>query len=399
MSVHQNTYGVIGAGIIGLAVAYKLQLKYPGSKVILFEKEHAIGLHQSSHNSGVLHCGLYYKPGSLKAKLAVQGIQEMIQFCQKHEIQHEVCGKIVVSTSEKEDIFLKDLYERGHANGLKGLKYLTAAEIKSREPHVRASQAILVPQEGIANYPQVMKTLLDIIQSNDGEIHLSTVIDEVVEQKDSLILKSLNKEWEVSKVYVCCGLHADRVYEKMTKERSPIKIVPFRGEYMELKPEAHELVNHLVYPVPDPEFPFLGVHFTRMVSGGKEVGPNAVPATKREGYKNTDISLADTIDAMSYKGMLKFISKNFSFSMNEFFTSLSMQSFVKKGQKLVPELRKEHLVKGTAGVRAQALSPEGELLMDFNIQKRGRQVHVLNAPSPGATASLAIAQYIVDNYE
>lgn len=399
MKHSQSTFAVIGAGIIGLAVAYKLQKKHPNSKIYIFEKEPLIGLHQSSHNSGVLHCGLYYKPGSLKAKLAVNGIQEMVEFCRNHDIEHEICGKVVVASDEREEVFLKDLYERGTANGLQGLQYLDKEELKKREPYVKAVRSLLVPQEGIANYPKVMEKLAELIQEKGGEIYTSTIIDSISETNESIILHSSHNEWEVSKVFVCCGLHADTVFEKMTKERSPIKIIPFRGEYMELKPEAHELVNHLIYPVPDPQFPFLGVHFTRMISGSKEVGPNAVLATKREGYKNTAFSFKDTIDSITYKGLLRFLRKNLSFSFHEFMTSLSMESFVKKGQKMIPDLRNYHLKKGTAGVRAQALSPQGELLMDFNIQKRGRQIHVLNAPSPGATASLAIAQYIVDEYD
>ncbi len=391
--------GIIGGGIIGLAIAYKLQLKFPDKKVIVFEKEADVGQHQSGRNSGVLHCGLYYEPGSLKAKLAVEGIAQMTEFCQLHCIPHDICGKVVVASNDREVGFLENLYSRGIANGLSGLRYLSSEELKEREPYVVAKKALLVPQEGIVDYRAVMLKLQDLILEKGGQIVIGTEIIDVRETGDQLFLTDGKVEWEVTDLISCAGLHADRVYRKLTGSKPPLKIVPFRGEYLMLRPEAAKLVNHLVYPVPDPEFPFLGVHFTRMMSGAREVGPNAVFAMKREGYTNRDISVRDLFESLTYKGFINFLLKNFKFSMGEFYSSISTKIFLKKARKLIPALQPGDFVKGTAGVRAQAMSATGKLLMDFNVIRDGRQVHVLNAPSPGATASLSIADYIIRQYE
>lgn len=389
---------VIGGGIVGLATAYKLQERLPDAKVILFEKENKIGMHQSGRNSGVLHCGLYYQPGSLKAKLAVSGIQQMTDFCRIHQIPHDICGKIVVASDDREIKFLNDLADRGTKNGLENLKYLSQDELKQREPFVSAKKALLVPQEGIVDYKKVMQTLSDLIQSKGGEVILSAEINSVKDVDNKVIVSDGKKEWEFDLIFNCAGLHSDRTYEKFTGNKRPLRIVPFRGEYLMLKPEYKEMVNHLIYPVPDPEFPFLGVHFTRLINGEREVGPNAVFALKREGYTNTDFSLKDTLDSVTYKGFIKFISKNFAFSMNEFASSLFLEKFLGKAKKLIPDINSSMFVKGTAGVRAQAMDGTGKLLMDFNIIRDGNQIHVLNAPSPGATASLAIADYILNEY-
>lgn len=390
--------GVIGGGIIGLAIAHKLQLKFPDKKIILFEKEDEIGQHQSGRNSGVLHCGLYYEPGSLKAKLAVEGIRQMTDFCRIHDIQHEICGKIVVASNEREIPFLNNLFKRGTSNGLSGLKFLTPSELKHREPFVSAKEALLVPEEGIVSYLGVMNKLRELILGKGGEILMNTEINKITETNDYLTISNGIKEWELNHIVSCAGLHSDRVFEKLTHLKRPLRIVPFRGEYMMLKPEAEKLVNHLVYPVPDPEYPFLGVHFTRMVSGVREVGPNAVFALKREGYSNSEISISDTLDSLTYKGFMNFLLKNFSFSMGEFYSSISTPAFLKKAKKLIPDIETSHFVRGTAGVRAQAMDASGKLLMDFNVVRIGRQVHVLNAPSPGATASLSIADHIINEY-
>lgn len=393
-----QTIGIAGGGIIGLALAYKLQIQYPTAKIHLFEKEKSLGLHQSGRNSGVLHCGLYYEPGSLKAQLAVSGIRQMTEFCRKHEVPHEICGKIVVASDKREAGFLKNLFERGSANGLIGLKYLSSAELKAREPFVVAEQTLLVPEEGIVDYKAVMARLSDSILSNNGEIHLSTELNSLQETGNSVIVSDGKNEWELDLLVSCAGLHSDRIYQKFTKKPRPLRIVPFRGEYMMLTKEAEKLVNHLIYPVPDPEYPFLGVHFTRMMTGAREVGPNAVFAFKREGYTNSQISIADTYDAVTYKGFLSFLSKNFGFAVGELKSSLFVSEFLRKLQKLVPDIQEKDFVKGTAGVRAQAMDSSGKLLMDFNVIREGRQVHVLNAPSPGATASLAIADYVINEY-
>jgi L-2-hydroxyglutarate oxidase len=389
---------IVGGGIVGLATAYKLQKKIPSAKITLFEKEDTVGQHQSGRNSGVLHCGLYYEPGSLKSKLAVSGIRQMTDFCIENKISHEICGKIVVASNRREELFLDNLAERGNKNGLKGLRYLSNEEMKFREPFVFAKKALLVPEEGIVDYKAVMQKLSDKILDNNGQIILSTKIENAKNSNNSVILYDNSREWEFDLVFNCAGLYSDRNYQKFTGNKRPLRIVPFRGEYLMLKEEARRLVNHLVYPVPDPEYPFLGVHFTRLINGEREVGPNAVFAFKREGYKNTDFSLNDTIDSLTYKGFINFVSKNFLFSLNELKSSMFISSFLEKAKKLIPEIDLTMFVKGTAGVRAQAMNDNGKLLMDFNILREGNQVHVLNAPSPGATASLAIADHILSEY-
>lgn len=389
---------IVGGGIIGLATAFKFQQRFPKAKVVLFEKESELGKHQSGRNSGVLHCGLYYQPGSLKAKLAVSGIQQMTKFCRDYKINHEICGKVVVSSNSNEDKYLIDLAKRGKLNGLKNLKFLSKDELKLREPFVKANKALLVPEEGIVDYKMVMQSMAKSIKENNGEIILSTNINKVTNFNDEVILSDGNKDWNFDLVFSCSGLHSDRNYEKFTKEKRPLRIIPFRGEYLKLIPKAKNLVNHLIYPVPDPKYPFLGVHFTRLSNGDREVGPNAVFAFKREGYSNSDISIKDSFDSLTYKGFLKFALNNFSFSINELGSSFFSSLFLKKARKLIPDIDSGMFVKGTAGVRAQAVDDNGKLLMDFNILRKKKQIHILNAPSPGATASLAIADYILDNY-
>ncbi len=390
---------VIGGGIIGLATAYKLLLKNPSIHVELFEKESAPGQHQSGRNSGVLHCGLYYQPGSLKARLAVEGIREMTQFCRDHEIPHDICGKVVVATNEQQVATLHELAARGKANGLTGLKFLTQAELRAREPHVRAIEALLVPEEGIVDYKAVMAKLVELIRGHGGEVHFSCPVWSVTESAHGDITISTHNGVHVfDHLISCTGLHSDRTYSVYTKKKSPLRIVPFRGEYLSFKTEYRDMVNHLIYPVPDIKYPFLGVHFTRMINGDREVGPNAVLALKREGYTNTDINLRDAIDSLTYSGLLNFLRKNTSFALGELVSSLSMRSFINKARAMMPDVTESMLEKGSAGVRAQAMDISGKLLMDFNIERSGNQTHVLNAPSPGATASLAIASHIISNF-
>lgn len=391
---------IIGGGILGLAIGYEMSISHPNFKVTIFEKEESLGKHQSGNNSGVLHCGLYYQPGSLKAKLAVDGIREMISFCDKNQINHEVCGKIVVASDDREVGLIDNLAERGKKNGLYGLKFLNQSELKEREPNVRSKKSLLVPQEGIVDYKQVMQVLAEYIINNGGKIETNTkVIGITALNSNSTLLQSEKGEQAFDLVINCTGLFSDRTYSSLTHNKSPIKIIPFRGEYMHIAEDYKHLVNHLIYPVPDPKYPFLGVHFTRMVDGGREVGPNAVLALKREGYKNTDFSLFDTFDSLTYKGFLNFFAKNSSFAFGEFISSLSTKAFVAKAKKLIPDVEEYMFEKGgTSGVRAQAISQDGELIMDFNIIKENNQIHVLNAPSPGATASLSIAKHIVQNY-
>jgi len=388
---------IIGGGIIGLAVAYKLSLQ--NAIVHVFEKEAAVGLHQSGRNSGVLHCGLYYEPGSLKAQLSVNGIREMISFCETHGIAHDVCGKVVVATTDKEVQALDQLASRGNKNGLHGLNYLSSEELKAREPFVRAKKALLVPEEGIVDYSAVMKKMVTLIQENRGQVSYNTKVSSIDQLSENEVVLSTSKNINTFDYLVSCtGLWSDKTYTNLTQQKPPLRIVPFRGEYLKFKQGFEDRINHLVYPVPDAQFPFLGVHFTRMVDGSREVGPNAVLALKREGYSKSSFSLEDSYESLTYPGLLRFVGNNFSFSVNEFKSSLFMNDFIAKAQKMIPDVDASMLETGPAGVRAQAISKEGKLQMDFNIIRRGRQIHVLNAPSPGATASLAIASHIIENY-
>ena len=388
---------IIGGGIVGLAIAYKLSKQ--GALIHVFEKESSIGVHQSGRNSGVLHCGLYYQPGSLKAQLSVNGIREMIDFCETHSIAHDVCGKVVVATTQKETKALDELASRGNKNGLKGLNYLSREELKLREPFVRAEKALLVPEEGIVDYTAVMQKMVHLIQENKGQIFYNTSIKSIEESSENeVVLSTPNNVYSFDYLVSCAGLWSDKTYTNLTRQKAPLKIIPFRGEYLKFKQGFEDRVNHLVYPVPDAQFPFLGVHFTRMIDGSREVGPNAVLALKREGYLKTSFSFKDSLESLTYPGLLRFIGKNIRFSINELKSSLFMKDFIAKAQKMIPDVDASMLETGPAGVRAQAISQEGKLQMDFNIIREGRQIHVLNAPSPGATASLAIASHIIENY-
>ena len=388
---------IIGGGIIGLAVAYKLSDQ--GALVHVFEKESSVGLHQSGRNSGVLHCGLYYQPGSLKAELSVNGIREMISFCETHAIAHDVCGKVVVATTQKEVQALDYLARRGKKNGLNGLQYLSKEELKIREPFVRAEKALLVPEEGIVDYSAVMQKMVNLIQHNNGQVSYNTKVSSIDQSSENEVLLSTTKSnYTFDYLVSCTGLWSDKTYTNLTQQKPPLRIVPFRGEYLKFKQGFEDRINHLVYPVPDAQFPFLGVHFTRMIDGTREVGPNAVLAFKREGYSKNSFSFKDSFKSLTYPGLLRFVGNNLSFSINEFKSSLFMKDFIAKAQKMIPDVDASMLETGPAGVRAQAISKEGKLQMDFNIIRRGRQIHLLNAPSPGATASFAIADHIITNY-
>jgi len=365
---------IIGGGILGLAIGYKLSLKSREFDVTVFEKESEVGCHQSGKNSGVLHCGLNYKPNSLKAKLAVEGIREMILFCKQNEVNFDQCGKIVVATNNDENKILKDIANRGKLNGLKNLKLLSKNEINKREPNILGLNALLVPEEGIVDYKGVMLKLVNLIKLNGGNVIYNTEINSVVSKNNETIINYKEQEMTFDLVINCAGLHSDRVFENLSQTNRPVRIVPFRGEYMSFKDEYKEMVNHLVYPVPNPKFPFLGVHFTRMINGDREVGPNAVLAFKREGYKNTDFSFRDSYDSLSYVGFHNFIKNNFIFSLGEFTSSLSKKAFINKAKKMMPDIDSNMLKKGGAGVRAQALDPKGELLMDFRIEKSGNKL-------------------------
>ena len=387
---------IVGGGIVGLALGYKLS-KVKGNKVHVFEKEKEVGFHQSGRNSGVLHCGLAYKPGSLKAKLAVSGIKQMVKYCKKYKINHDVCGKIVVASNEDEAKLLENTAKRGKLNGLIGLKYLSNNELKKREPFVSSYKSLLVPEEGIVDYMGVMLSMKQNIINSNGDVFLNSKIEKI-EERNNLSYINNNSSIGYNIIIYTTGLQSDINYKKFTKNKLNAKIVPFRGEYYTLKDHANKLVNHLIYPVGNPKFPFLGVHFTRMINGDREVGPNAVLAFKREGYKNSDISINDMIDYLGYSGFLKFIGKNFTFCLNEFSTSILKSSFLKKTQKLIPEIRSKDIKSGPAGIRAQGIDSNGNLMMDFEVKVHNNQIHVINAPSPAATSALSIADHIIDNY-
>lgn len=380
---------VIGGGIVGLATAYKLGSQFPECRITVLEKERTVGRHQTGNNSGVLHCGLYYKPGSIKARLAVDGIREMVSFCQHHRIPHEVCGKIVVAVDQAEVTRLHNLEERGKANGLQGLKWLDQDAMREIEPQVGGIAALRVPQEGIVDYPAVSRTLVSEIEVSGNQVACGQEVTIIKRRDQRWLVQTRTNEYWADYIIGCAGLHSDRVSQLAGNDRTN-RIVPFRGEYYELKPERQHLVNHLIYPVPDPQFPFLGVHFTRLIHGGIEAGPNAVLAFAREGYRKTDLNVADLADALTFAGLWKFIAKYPRMTVDELKRSFSKQLFCQSLQRLVPAIQADDLVPGGAGVRAQAMSPEGNLIQDFAFVEQPGALHVINAPSPAATASLAI---------
>lgn len=385
---------IVGGGIVGLATAHRMLLRYPEAKVLLLEKESGPGRHQTGHNSGVLHCGLYYKPGSTKARMAVQGIREMVEFCDEQRIPHEMCGKIVVATEPEEIPRLHALLERGTANGLEGLQLLAPEQIREFEPHAAGILGLRVPQEGIVDYGAVTQAMVRLIRYGGGEIQFSSKVTSLA-RNGTWRIHTPSGEYEAEFLINCAGLQCDRV-SRLAGNRDATKIVPFRGEYYKIRPERQHLVRNLIYPVPDPKFPFLGVHFTRLIHGGVEAGPNAVLAFAREGYRHTDFSLRDTIETFTYRGFWKFFMRYPVMCWEEFRRSWSRALFCRSLQRLVPELQIGDLIQGGAGVRAQALSPSGELVQDFYFARQPGALHVLNAPSPAATASLAIADAVID---
>jgi L-2-hydroxyglutarate oxidase LhgO len=386
---------IVGGGIVGLGTACRLLEAKPKLKLLLLEKESHLAAHQTGNNSGVLHSGLYYKPGSAKAQCAVQGLQQMLAFCRAHGIAHEQCGKIVVATSPDEVARLENLWQRGNANGLLGLRKLNPEQIKEIEPHAAGLAAIHVPQEGIVDYPGVCEKLGDLIRQAGGEIRLQTKLLRAVQNAGDWTIQTSAGDFQTKFVITCGGLQADRLV-KAAGQKPAAKIVPFRGEYYQLKPERQFLVRHLIYPVPDPKFPFLGVHFTRLVKGGVEAGPNAVLAFAREGYKWTTINPVDLAESLLFPGLWKFLIKYPSMCGYEIRRSFSKAEFTRSLQKLVPEIQADDLEPGGAGVRAQAMLPEGKLVEDFLFEEDRGILHVINAPSPAATASLAIGQKIAE---
>ena len=384
---------VVGGGIVGLATAFRLGERFPGAAITVLEKESGVGRHQTGHNSGVLHCGLYYKPGSVKARLAVTGIRQMVEFCGDNGIPHEVCGKLVVAADESELARLDDLAKRGAANGLEGLRRLGRDEMREIEPHVGGVAALRVPQEGIVDYAKVCETLVQKLEARGSKVVTSARVTRLRPSGAGWVAETPAGDFAANFLINCAGLHSDRV-SQLAGERREVRILPFRGEYYQIRRERQHLVRNLIYPVPDPQFPFLGVHFTRLIHGGVEAGPNAVLAFKREGYRKTDFDARDLFDALSYSGFWRFLRRYPSMCWYELRRSFSRELFCGSLQRLVPEIQPGDLETGGAGVRAQAITPEGELVQDFQLVARANALHVLNAPSPAATASLAIGAEI-----
>ncbi|WP_114820335.1 L-2-hydroxyglutarate oxidase [Chryseobacterium sp. KLBC 52] len=384
---------IIGAGLVGLATAYQTLLKNPDSKILILEKENDVALHQSGHNSGVIHSGIYYKPGSLKAKNCIEGYNSVINFAEKHGIRYDLCGKIIVATSQEELPLLDNIYKRGVENGLQDLKYLSREEFREIEPHCEGVKAIKVPQTGIIDYPGIAKKIKELFEESGGEVRFNNEVKNIINKGSEIIVTTNISEFKTNKLISCAGLYSDKI-TKMTNEQNDVVIIPFRGEYYKIKDEKKYLVKHLIYPVPDPNFPFLGVHFTRMIDGNIEAGPNAVLAFKKEGYHFFDFNFNETMQTMLWPGFRKIVAKYGKTGMGEMHRSLSKSAFTKALQKLLPEIQESDLVAGGSGVRAQACDRNGGLIDDFDIVKNGNIIHVRNAPSPAATSCLSIGKKI-----
>ena len=387
---------IVGAGIVGAATAYKLQLKFPDKSIAILEKENEVGLHQTGRNSGVMHSGIYYKSGSYKAINCNNGRNQLVEFARKFNINHDVCGKVIVATTQDEIPILDEIYTRGIQNGTEGICFLTSEEIKEKEPFIEGIKAIWVPTAGIIDYVEVSKTFIQQISEIHSESKLITSckVEKVISSNDSTLLQTNLGDLIAEKVLFCTGLHSDRIAKK-DNLKLDMHIVGFRGDYFELKPEAAHKIKNLVYPVPDPKFPFLGVHFTRMVDGSIECGPNAVFTFKREGYKRTSFSLRDTFEALAFIGTWKLFGKNWRKGIDEYKRAFSKRLFVRALQKMMPTITVNDVQAARAGVRAQAIDFQGNMVDDFKIMKHNNNIHVLNAPSPAATSCMAIADEIV----
>ena len=393
MNIHSYDIAIIGGGIIGLATALELSKQFPRYSIGVLEKEADLAAHQTGHNSGVIHSGIYYKPGSLKAKNCVAGARSLKEFCEENNIEYEMCGKVIVATDEREMASLEELYRRGTANGVPGLRIISAEELREMEPHARGIKALHSPNTGIIDYTEVTKAYSRVFQKNGGEVLTSTRVRRI-RSDDGILLETERGDVSAKYLVNCAGLYSDSV-ARMTGMKQDLRIIPFRGEYYMLSPEASHLVRGLIYPVPNPEFPFLGVHFTRTVHGEVEAGPNAVLAFAREGYEMTRINLAETLGTLCYRGFWAMSARYWKMGMKEFYRSLNKGAFVRSLQKLVPDIEASHLTRGGAGVRAQEVERNGLMADDFHISETPNAIHVRNAPSPGATASLAIGKDIV----
>lgn len=397
MTQDQYDVAVVGGGIVGLATAWQISQRDPQARIVLLEKENAVALHQTGRNSGVIHSGIYYKPGSLRAINCREGKVALEAFCDEHGVQWEQTGKVIVATSEKQFSALDNIFQRGQQNGVR-CEIVDVDRLNELEPHTAGIKAIHVPESGIVDYPGVCSKLSELLTAGGASIRLSYPVTGIEQRTDDVILRSGADSVVAKQVVNCTGLYSDRI-AKLSGQKMAEQIVPFRGEYFVLKPEAEHLCRTLIYPVPDPEFPFLGVHFTRMIEGGVECGPNAVLALAREGYTWGDVNLRDLFESVTYPGFLKLAFRFWRTGAGEIWRSLSKAAFVRALQKLVPDIRAEHLVSAPSGVRAQALAPEGRLVDDFLILRNERVLNVCNAPSPAATASLNIGRLIAEKLD
>ena len=386
---------VIGGGIIGLATALELSARYPNYSIAVLEKEQRVASHQTGHNSGVIHSGLYYRPGSYKAELCIAGSRALRDYCDNRGVSYNLIGKVVVATHEEELPRLQTLYERGTANGVEGLQMIGPARLKELEPHAYGIKALHSPKTGIVDFKEVAAAYSEDAQRNGAEIVLGAKVNGITTASGLINLETTKGDFQTNYLINCAGLQADAIVEKMGL-RSEVRIIPFRGEYFTLKPEKHHLVKSLIYPVPNPQFPFLGVHFTRMIHGGVEAGPNAVLAFAREGYTMSSVNIPEFLGTATYRGFWMMAWKYWRTGLGEFYRSLSKPAFTRALQRLLPEIKKEDLAPAGAGVRAQAVDRKGALLDDFSIVETENALHVLNAPSPAATSSLALGKYLVD---
>jgi L-2-hydroxyglutarate oxidase len=395
MTDSQFDLTIVGAGIVGLATAMEWVKRRPDLKLAVLDKEDQVAAHQTGHNSGVIHSGLYYKPGSLKARMAVEGARLMVEFCQEHDLPYDLCGKVVVAARPDEIPRLDDLYRRGTANGVPGLKKISAQEIQEYEPHAIGLAGIWSPRTGIVDYIAVTRKYAEIVEQGGGEMHLNTKVIDIDQRPGDLVVETTQGEFHTRTLINCGGLQSDLI-ARMTGDTHGLRIVPFRGEYYELAPQSYKLVNGLIYPVPDPRFPFLGVHFTKKIQGSVEAGPNAVLAFAREGYTKTDIDVSYLLKLLAFRGFWIMAAKYWKMGLSEMVRSWNKQAFVTALQGLLPELGMDDVTRGGAGVRAQAMDPRGNLLDDFSFVESENAIHVLNAPSPAATASIPIGRAIVD---
>lgn len=396
----QFDIAIIGGGIVGAATFYKIQKRNPSLKLALFEKEDSLAAHQTGHNSGVIHSGLYYKPGSLKARNCIEGRHELVDFAKTYNVDHDVCGKVVVATDEKELPHMNRIFGIGTENKIEGIEKINAEQVREIEPHVKSIGGIWVPCTGIIDFVGATKKMVELAQSinENSKVFMGHEIKNIVKEDTFSVLHSAKGTFKAKYLVFCAGLQADRLAKKDGVNLKE-KVVGFRGDYYELTDQAKHKVKNLIYPVPNPDFPFLGVHFTRMTNGEIECGPNAVFTFKREGYNKTDFSLKDTADALSYGGTWKLFFNNMSFGINEYRRAFSKRLFLKTLQRMIPSLESNDIRPGRAGVRALLLSQDGDTRDDFRIEYHGNSIHVLNAPSPAATASLAIGNYVSEEAE